>query len=134
MLILWLFQEINWDTLYKIAKKLENCGCPTERINKNRSLVFKDSQLFKRTNWHHFRHSANGRQTEKNPDQLAFSAQKAQWLCWTALDHETCEISAGVLALPGFGKAGSIAQNSLIRVFWCCQSQCQQNPRSLRQL
>lgn len=28
------------------------------------------------------------------------------------MDHETCEISAGVLALPGFGKAGSIAQNS----------------------
>lgn len=48
---------------------------------------------------------------KKTPDQLAFSIQKAKWLCWTALDHATCEISAGVLALPGFGKAGSIAQN-----------------------
>lgn len=54
---------------------------------------------------------------ENPPDQLAFSIQKAQWLCWTALNHETCEISAGVLALPGFGKAGTIAQNSPYQYF-----------------
>lgn len=51
---------IHWT---KIANNLDNCSCPAESINKHRSLVFKDSQQFKRTNWHHFRHSANGRQT-----------------------------------------------------------------------
>jgi len=59
------------------AKKLVSYGCPIERIRKHRVLVFKDSQQFKRTNWHCSRHSANGSQTlKKNENQLALESRK----------------------------------------------------------
>lgn len=71
---------------------------------------------------------------ENPPDQLAFSIQKAQWLCWTALNHETCEISAGVLALPGFGKAGTIAQNIPYQGILVLPVPVPAKPKNLRQL
>lgn len=52
------------------------CGCPMERVSKHRALVFQDSQQFKRTNWHRFRHSANGRQTTTTKGQLALASRK----------------------------------------------------------